>query len=146
MAVYVSSELKTAAEAAGIDLTQLKLQFAWWKADPGRLNECFWFGRDNPYAEPQMPGYGCVLRHAHMFPTADEKTCERWLTIYKRRGEKKSDRALVYVTNADGDHLLLYIFDEPQAHERARVEMGTMRQLSRTAIKFLEGDLQDFHL
>jgi len=121
-------------------MDQLVKMFEWWKADPGRLNHSMWFGRDTPYDEPQLQGRGRLLRHCHLLPMIDGEVRERWLRVFKTKGEKVSDKALVYAEN-NGDYVLLYIFDEPGAHERARREKKTMAALYRRAISFCDGDL-----
>lgn len=140
MSVYLASNLVATLAHAGISKDQFVRQFEWWKADVSRVNQSMFFGRDTPYAEPQIQGRGMVLRHAHMIPLKDKAAHEKWLAVFKRRGEKKSDKCVVYAQNDSGDFLLIQIFDEPGAHVQARREPALMRHLSRLAIQFIDGD------
>lgn len=140
MAIFVSDIFADSAKACSVNVSQLAKMFNWWKADPARINQSMWFGRDTAYDEPQLQGRGRLLRHCHLLPLIDEEAWERWLRVFKMKGEKTSDKALVYAEHG-GDYVLLYILDEPGAHERARKEKKTMTALYRRAIAFSDGDL-----
>ncbi|WP_164739395.1 type II toxin-antitoxin system YafO family toxin [Xanthomonas arboricola] len=115
--------------------------FSWWKADEGRINQSYMFGRDNPYAEPVVEGQKYVLRHVHVIPLASSVDMERWNAVWRRKGEKKSDRALIYASCISGyDYLLIHFLNEPGAHLRARKEMKMMRHFTRQALAFRDGD------
>lgn len=143
MPVFVSHQLEEAAKAAKIDLTKLVEQFAWWKADPDREFRSFWFGKDGAYQSPDVDGRPYELRHCHL-PPSSEPAKTRWAAVFKKLGRKTSDRVLVYARRKNGDYLLIYVLDEPGAHEIA--EMRTkdherlMRALAEMAAVFLEGD------
>lgn len=141
MAIFVSDVLAKCAAEKQVDLTQLVRMFAWWKAEPGRISESLWFGKDGLYDQPQLQGRGRILRHCHLIPLLDKEENERWVKIFKRRGVKTSDKALVYVESEAGrDFLLLYILGEPGAHTSARSDRNFMNALYRRAIAFLDGE------
>ncbi|NYS36514.1 type II toxin-antitoxin system YafO family toxin, partial [Streptococcus danieliae] len=93
--------------------------FADFKAGPPLGSK--YFGKDVGYEAPLVAGKSFVLKHVHMIPRTDPVALERWNEAYKSRSQKTSDRALVYVTNAVGDHLLLWMLEEPLAHKIAKM-------------------------
>lgn len=143
MAIFLSKHLKTSLAGAQISCAQLVQTFAWWKADPARKDESAFFGRDTQYAVPQLDGRGMILWHVHMLPIKDESAHRRWLRIFQMRGEKTSDKVLVYARNDVGDFLLIYLFDEPGGHAAAWNEERKMRAFYRLAVSFMDGDLTD---
>ena len=52
-----------------------------------------------------------------------------WEKLWKRRTRKTSDRVLVYTSNTRGDHLLIFILDEPTAHDIAKMKSTEDKQL-----------------
>lgn len=68
-----------------------------------------------------------------------------WQKILNRKGRKTSDRVLVYVKRPDGEFLLIFVLDEPGAHQVAKMESLADRQLmhalSAVAEQFFAGDL-----
>lgn len=85
-------------------------------------------------------------------PVRDKYALQKWMAAYdrgRRKGEgskRTSNRVLVYTTrylpSGEQDHLLLFILDEPAAHEVA--EMRTpdnkrlMAQLASCAADFID--------
>lgn len=101
--------------------------FAEFKAGPPLHSK--YFGKDVGYEAPVVGGKPFVLKHVHMIPQSDEVALKDWLNAYKHRAQKTSDRALVYVTNEDGDHLILGLLEEPHAHAIAKMRLPEHQQL-----------------
>lgn len=142
MAIYISKSLRQSCLDADIEVAEIIEDFGEWKAS-GDPNSSYLFGRDTPYAEPVIDGQALVLMHTHLIPLIDSEQMKRWDRVWKRRGEKKSDRALIYAQSDEGDFLLIHVLNEPGAHERARKDMSMMRHFTRLAIRFRDGDLSD---
>lgn len=106
-------------------------EFDHWKSlgDSGEYAS-FLFGKDGAYSAPKVNGAPNALRHVHLVPLSDAGQLTRWNQAFRRRSRKTSDRALVYVSDPYCGNLLIYILDEPDAHEVAR--MGTPKH--RTAM------------
>jgi mRNA interferase YafO len=117
-------------------------EFEAWKTK-GAAGEYdnYLFGKDGAYTAPPVAGVPNVLRHVHLVPLADPRALAAWNTQWHRRGRKVSDRALVYASDKNHGHLLIYILAEPDAHLVAR--MGTpvhhqlMRKFARVAERFM---------
>jgi mRNA interferase YafO len=93
-----------------------------------------------------VDGNKYLLRHVHLVPLADEGQLELWDKAWKRRSRKTSDRALVYVSDGKGNHLLIFILDEPDAHAIASMKTPEHRDImegfAEVAAAFLEsGDV-----
>lgn len=97
------------------------------------------FGKDGAYIRPLVDGKPYVLRHVHLMPVQDSDALERWLATHRRGvqkgnwGRKTSDRVLVYATRSlpggEEEHLLLFILDEPEAHETANMKTSDAKTL-----------------
>lgn len=117
-------------------------EFDSWKAQGSAGEyESFLFGKDSAYVRPEIDGEKYQLRHVHLVPIKDFQQLTLWQKIWRRGGRKTSDRVLVYASDTRGDHLLIFILEEPTAH--AIAEMNTaedrrlMEQLSAVAAAFL---------
>ncbi|MFC3816593.1 type II toxin-antitoxin system YafO family toxin [Lysobacter sp. GCM10012299] len=143
MAIYLTEEFRATADDAGIDVQILVDEFSWWKEDEAREYLSPWFGKDSAYTAPRVNGEQWVLRHCHL-PPSHTAALARWQKILSRKGRKTSDRVLVYVKRPDGDFLLIFVLDEPGAHQIAKMENLADRQLmqamSAAAEEFLAGD------
>lgn len=114
MTVYITNALRETFELVGVDTDRFIEFFEEFKnGDP---HESLIFGWDNTYETPRVNGLTHTLRHVHMMPQADERKKAHWIDLYRQRKHKTSDRALVYVTNRQGDHLLIEMLEEPEAH------------------------------
>lgn len=97
------------------------------------------FGKDGAYSRPMVDGTPYVLRHVHLMPVQNSSARDRWMATHKqgiqkgRWSRKTSDRVLVYATRrppgGKEEHLLLFILDEPEAHETANMKTPDAKQL-----------------
>lgn len=138
MTRILREKLKTEANA-----NKLLADFATWKVGDEYGN--FFFGKDAYYFKPLVDGK-MELRHVHLVPLENIQALRRWKKDYALRSRKTSDRALVYVGDGKGSYLLLFILDEPRAHEVARMsnscDKDLMLGMSETAAAWLEtGDI-----
>lgn len=122
---------------------KLLADFATWKASDEYGS--FFFGKDAYYFKPLIDGE-MMLRHVHLVPLTDMKALRRWKRDHKYQSRKTSDRVLIYVSNRKGSYLLLFILDEPHAHEVARMgnphDRELMLGMCETAAAWLEtGDI-----
>lgn len=146
----LKSQLQEAGGASADELCQV---FDAWKAGfPGSEFTHPLFGKDGAYSRPMVDGKPYVLRHVHLMPVQDSGALERWMATHNRGvqkgnwGRKTSDRVLVYATRSlpggEEEHLLLFILDEPQAHETAQMKTPEakklMAQLASCAADFMD--------
>jgi len=97
--------------------------FELWREDwPANEYESEFFGKDGAYGDPPVNGRRNQLLHVHLKPVQDHGALARWMTLFRRRSRKTSDRALVYVHSKLHGFLLIYILEEPTAHEVARMQ------------------------
>src|SRR4249919_693394 len=135
MAVYSTEALFNRFQAAGLDFDLFVEEFEHWKVGwPSNEYEFELFGKDGAYEQPRAYGER-VLRHVHLQPVSSGTARKRWNWIWRRRGRKTSDRALVYAENHAGDFLLLTILDEPDAHEIAKMKTRADRDLMEALAK-----------
>lgn len=140
-------------EVGGGSAEELCQVFDAWKVGfPGSEFTHPLFGKDGAYSSPLVDGKPYVLRHVHLMPVQDKDALELWLATHNRGvqqgkwGRKTSDRALVYATRSlpggGVEHLLLFILDEPEAHETAQMKTPDaktiMRQLASCAADFMD--------
>ncbi len=140
-------------EAGGGSADELCQVFDDWKAGfPDSEFTHSLFGKDGAYSRPLVDGKPYVLRHVHLMPVQDKDALELWLATHKRGvrqgkgGRKTSDRVLVYATRnlprGGVEHLLLFILDEPEAHETAQMKTPDaktlMGQLASCAANFMD--------
>ena len=130
MATRLTEALRALLLEQGQDPDNFAAEFDHWKARGAQGEfDSYLFGKDGAYATPKVNGDPHVLRHVHLVPLANHEHLARWKAVWRRRGRKTSDRALVYVSDPYYGHLLLYILDEPDAHAVARMETAEHRDL-----------------
>ncbi|MGK5009421.1 type II toxin-antitoxin system YafO family toxin [Janthinobacterium sp. MDB2-8] len=140
MGVQITEVLKKTMLAEGLNVDEFLSQFEHWKA--GDEYSSKWFGKDGAYARPNVDGKKYMLRHVHLVPIADIAQLAQWNVKFKRKSRKTSDRALVYVSNGKGDYLLIFILEEPDAHEVAEMKTSEHREVmsgfAEVAAEFLD--------
>jgi hypothetical protein len=122
MTVYVSNMLAQALVASGANQQTLINQFTIW-INSQKLN-CTVFGKDG------LNRGSKYLAHVHMRPVIpaigtapqseiDEATNSlgKWKKFVSRGSLPKSDRYLFYAHNGKNDYLLIYIVNNPGAHD-----------------------------
>lgn len=103
-----------------------------WKVlGPAGEYASYWFGKDGAYGSLPVSVPSGKLMHVHLVPVLDPDDLERWDKSWSRQGRKVSDRALVYADDLRGNFLLIFILDEPDAHEIASMKKPEHRQLMR---------------
>lgn len=140
MTVQVTNAFRTRLQEFGINVDVYTAMFSEFKSgDP--LDHLI-FGKDSAYKTPEVAGQIYTLRHVHVMPVADPVQNAAWRELARKKAEKVSDRALVYVTDAGNNHLIIYLLEEPEAHTIAR--MGTeehkllMTKFAAIAAEFLK--------
>lgn len=129
-----------------------------WKAGfPDTEHTSFLFGKDGAYATPTVDGKRYVLRHVHLVPLHDQTALQKWLALYQlgmTKGHwtrRTSNRVLIYATRSlagGGEaHLLMYILNEPDAHEIALMKTAGdrrfMEQFATCAAAFIHDGTVD---
>lgn len=107
--VHISSALRAAFAERPELLAEIANEFGRWQSRPDTSH--YWFGRVSKDNEG--------LQHAHMIPANVKASREQWDLQWKLRRpwRRRSDR---YVLFAHGGHrgvLLIWILDDPGAHE-----------------------------
>jgi hypothetical protein len=98
-------------------------EFAQWRKSGTNIL----FGRDEPYRrEPKVDGDDKLL-HVHLMPDIEVNpgAHDLWVKRWRRKRPaswRTSDNALVYVSDDAGNFLLIFILDEPGAHEIAQMK------------------------
>lgn len=140
MSVKITKALESSLLADELDPNLFMQDFALWKA--GDEYGSYLFGKDSAYVRPTVDGMQYALRHVHLVPLSSEEQLKQWDKAWGRRGRKTSDRALVYVSDDKGNHLLIYILDEPDAHAIASMQTAQQRAImhgfAEVAAAFLE--------
>lgn len=140
MSVKITKALEGSLVADELDPILFQKSFASWKS--GDEYGSYLFGKDSAYVAPKVDGNQYVLRHVHLVPLSDVGQLEQWNKAWRRKGRKTSDRALVYVSDDKGNHLLIYILDEPDAHAIASMKTAQHREImagmAEVAAEFLE--------
>jgi mRNA interferase YafO len=124
---------------------QLAADFDAWKSavarNPAAEFENPHFGKDGAYVAPKVDGVPYALRHVHLVPLKDAEALTKWERFFRLKKRKISNRVLVYVSSTSGNHLLLFILDEPSAHEVAEMKtpehQKLMLQMADVAAAFL---------
>lgn len=133
MSVSMTSQLQQQLLAVGADPQAFADLFEAWKAQwPTNEFEFELFGKDGAYELPKVDGQKYGLRHVHLMPLSQSRELGAWLKRFRFRGRKTSDRHLVYVAAERNRYLLIYILDEPDAHEVARMCTAEDRALMET--------------
>ena len=120
MYVTMTQELRASLARDGLDGDELIERFTKWKS--GDEYGSYYFGKDSAYVRPHVDGKPYQLRHVHTVPLQDQDALRRWKTVYRRRGRKTSDRVLVYTADGKDGFLLIYVLEEPTAHEIANMK------------------------
>lgn len=142
MPVFTTRPLVDAAQSEGWSLLEIVREFETWKAGgPAREHDSLYFGKDSSYATPTVDGQRYVLRHVHLMPLSDAEQLTKWRLNFQRRSRKTSDRSLIYVSDDKGNHLLIFVLPEPDAHAVARMgtqnDKETMEGFAEVAAAFL---------
>ena len=111
-------------------------EFEKWRND-GEYSSYF-FGKDGLYIAPTLSDGSMGLRHVHLVPLANAQQLRRWNVQWLRRGRKTSDRVLVYAQDPTHGYLLIYILNEPEAHEVAKMLTPDSALLMGKLIKIAE--------
>ncbi|PTT42367.1 hypothetical protein DBR23_03680 [Acidovorax sp. HMWF018] len=116
-------------------------EFSAWKArGPAGEYAFYAFGRDGEYSRPKVLGVN-VLRHVHLAPRVDPHEQAEWKRRWRKGWQKTSDRVLVYAQDQTHGYLLIYILDEPGAHEIAEMrspeDEKLMKQMAKVASDFI---------
>jgi mRNA interferase YafO len=121
--------------ALGVDAANFALEFQNWKS-MGAAGEydSYLFGKDGAYGSR----VSAALRHVHLVPIADVAALAVWNRQWTRRGRKVSDRALVYAAAQSYGNLLIFIFNEPDAHRVARMQSSADAELMLKLSKIAE--------
>ena len=110
MDVRLTGNLESSLNANdGLTPQALISYFAEWKQSPA--TEDYFFGKD------AFNRGSSVLRHVHLPPKSSADEIARWQTCWRRRRNRTSDRHLFYVDRGLGRYLLIFIVDDPGAHE-----------------------------
>jgi len=146
MATSYTKALEAQLASISASAARLAKDFDAWKVacalNPDAEYEDPRFGKDGAYIAPKVDGVPYVLRHVHLVPLKDTVKLATWNRFFGLKKRKTSDRALVYVTAPSGAHLLLFILDEPSAHEVAKMKTAEhkalMLQLATVASAFIQ--------
>jgi Toxin YafO, type II toxin-antitoxin system len=110
MDVRLSGILESSLNANdGLTPQALINYFTEWKQSPA--TEDYYFGKD------AFNRGSSVLRHVHLPPKSSSDGIAVWQTCWRRQRNRTSDRHLFYVDRGLGRYLLIFIFDDPGAHE-----------------------------
>lgn len=140
--VEITRALKDKLKRQGIDPGVFVYAFRDWKTGwPKQEYESPLFGKDGSYIFPKVDGVPYTLEHVHLVPLTDEAGMSSWKKAFHWRRRKLSDRVLVYVGKHPGPYLLIFILDEPDAHEIAKMRTAddseTMQGFAEVAAAFL---------
>jgi Toxin YafO, type II toxin-antitoxin system len=105
----LSPWLTQAFAAEGVDAQRFMDRFVQWKQ--AGEDESYFFGKDALNLRSKL------IRHVHMVPLASPQALAAWDTNWQRRRKRVSDRFLFYVDGARHGYLLLYIVNDPGAHD-----------------------------
>lgn len=151
MATHATEPLSTQFPSKSALASFCALFDAWKAGFPGSEYTNFAFGKDGAYVRPLVDGKKFVLRHVHLAPVADVEDLKTWKKRYDigvKNGtgsRRTSNRVLIYVSRqlpgGVEDHLLMFILNEPDAHEIAEMKTegnkAFMEQFSQCAADFL---------
>lgn len=136
MDVKITNALEAQMQADELDPQEFIEAFAEWKS--GDEYGSYLFGKDGAYISPSLFGTPQAFRHVHLVPITDTGQLAAWNRIWKRRGRKSSDRALVYVDAGRGRYLLIFILSEPDAHSVASMKTQQDKELMRVFLDVAE--------
>lgn len=143
MATRLTDALRGLLRESGEDPDNFAAEFDHWKSrGPNGEYSSYLFGKDGAYNTPKVNGVPDILRHVHLVPLKEPGALAQWKKAWKRFGRKTSDRHLVYVSDAYHGNLLLWILDEPGAHDialmRTPEDAQLMRQFAVVADHFIQ--------
>lgn len=123
MAAQCTVPLSNQLKELGSDAAAFAAEFDAWKATGTEGEyESFLFGKDGAYARPKVDGDQYLLRHVHLVPLKNVVQLSIWKKLWRRRSRKTSDRVLVYASDTRSNHLLIFILEEPTAHDVAMMK------------------------
>ncbi|MGQ3085334.1 MAG: type II toxin-antitoxin system YafO family toxin [Hydrogenophaga sp.] len=129
MSTQCTASLRSQFDEFGESVDPFIQAFSAWKASDEYGS--YLFGKDGEYASAVLKISSGKLKHVHLVPVVDTDALVAWERDHERRSRKTSDRALVYAEDTQGNFLLLFILDEPEAHEIARMATEEHRTLMR---------------
>ncbi len=143
MATKLTGAIREQLGELGQDPQNFAAEFDHWKSrGQGGEYSSYLFGKDGAYGTPTVNGARNALRHVHLVPLRNAVALGRWDSDWRRRTRKRSDRHLVYVSDAYYGHLLLWILDEPGSHEialmRSPEDRTLMLQFAAVAERFIQ--------
>lgn len=130
MATKLTEAIREQLRESDEDPTNFAAEFDLWKSrGPSGEYDSYLFGKDGAYGSPKVNGKSNILRHVHLVPLKDVSTTSQWDRDWNRRTRKRSDRHLVYVSDAYHGHLLLWILDDPGSHAIALMHTPEDKEL-----------------
>lgn len=133
MGIELSNTLKKQLSALNLDPEILKKNFADWNLSGA--TDCTVFGKD------AFNRGSTVLRHIHMRPMNDPVADSKWKTMAKRGSTPTSDRYLFYANSGNGNYLLIYIVNNPGAHDFLSMPTASEKAL----LKMFEAAADQFY-
>ena len=127
ISVCLSKALEEKLILEGNSPTEFSKEFKLWKS--GDEYDHIFFGKDGAYFKPTLDIKNHALMHVHLVPLNDLVKLRKWERDFSNRSRKTSNRVLVYVTNNKGGFLLIYILDEPDAHEIALMKTEMHKEI-----------------
>ncbi|MDN6887854.1 type II toxin-antitoxin system YafO family toxin [Variovorax sp. CAN2819] len=125
--------------ALGEDPADWAIYFQEWTELSDQYDDEF-FGKDSAYVRPAVGGRPYVLRHVHLKPF-EPTALKKWESEHWLRTRKSSNRVLVYASDGKGNHLLIFILNEPDAHAIANMktaeDRATMESFAAVAEAFI---------
>lgn len=142
MATRCTEQLREQLLKTSSDVVAFAAEFDAWKAlgEKGEYGS-FLFGKDGSYARPKVDDKPYLLRHVHLAPIKDVERLTLWQKLWRLRTRKTSNRVLVYASDSKGNHLLIFILEEPSAHAIAEMksseDRAVMERFAEIAAAFL---------
>ncbi len=131
----LSPWLQEAFATESIDAQHFIGLFLQWKQDGE--DESYFFGKDALNLQSSL------VRHVHMVPLSTPDALAAWDTNWQRHRKRVSDRFLFYVDGGIHGYLLLYIVNDPGAHEFLS-KKDAANQLVRSAIEAMADEFYHF--
>jgi len=144
VATFCTKAFKAQIWALSEDPDHWATYFQEWTSLPDPYVDEF-FGKDSAYVRPKVGGKSYVLRHVHLKPF-EPAALTQWESDHWLRTRKVSNRVLVYASDGKGNHLLIFILNEPDAHAIADMktaeDKATMEGFATVAEAFnFNGDI-----
>lgn len=132
MTTECTEALREQLRAVHEDPEDFRQTFAEWKAGGAATEYTYYlFGKDGGYGMLPFQMSTGSLKHVHLVPLLDPVALAKWDRAHDREQRKVSNRVLVYAEDSRGNHLLIYVLDEPDAHEIAKMKTPGHKQLMR---------------